>query len=141
MRKYLCTLIRFHQSMDFNIKKPTHIFAFIAILACLFLFIGYPLISLFSSSQVPVIYTQSMTDFQKLILEITLLFFQLFFVFIGFIFVPILWYKLVNKISLKEMYNRLNLRRERLEKTILWGFITVILAFALTITFNSSTFF
>jgi membrane protease YdiL (CAAX protease family) len=133
-RKYLCTLICFHQSMDFDVKKPTHIFAFIGLLASFVLFIGSPLISLFSSSQIPVIYTQSMTNFQKLTLEITLLFFQLFFVFIGFVFVPILWYKLVNKISLKEMFTRLNLRREGLGKAILWGFITIIIAFALTMT-------
>lgn len=120
--------------MDFNIKKPAHIFAFIGLLASFLLFIGSPLISLFSSSQIPVIYTPSMTSFQKLILEITLLFFQLFFVFIGFIFVPILWYKLVNKISLKEMFARLNLKREGFGKAIFWGFITIIIAFTLTIT-------
>ena len=120
--------------MDFNVKKPTHLFAFIAILASFLLFVGYPLITLFSSSQMPVIYTQSMTHFQKLTLEITLLLFQLFVVFIGFIFVPILWYKLVNKISLKEMFARLNLKRKGLDQAILWGFITIILAFALTIT-------
>ena len=120
--------------MDFNVKKPTHLFALIGLLGSFFLFIGYPLISLFSSSQIPVIYTQSMTPFQKLTLEIFLLFFQLLFVFTGLILVPILWYKLVNQISLKEMFARLNLRREGFEKAILWGFLTIIIAFALTMT-------
>ena len=53
-----------------------------------------------------------MTPFQKLTLEISLLFFQFLFVFAGLILVPFLWYKLVNQISLKEMFTRLNLRRE-----------------------------
>jgi len=120
--------------MDFDIKKPTHLFALILLLGSFILFIGYPLISLFSSSQVPLLYTQSMTPFQKLTFEIFLLFFQFLFVFAGFILVPVLWYKLVNQISLKEMFARLNLRREGFEKAILWGFITIIIAFALTMT-------
>jgi len=73
-----------------------------------------------------------MTPFQKLTLEISLLFFQFLFVFAGLILVPLLWYKLVNKISLKEMFARLNLRKEGLNNAILWGFITVIIAFAIT---------
>jgi hypothetical protein len=74
-----------------------------------------------------------MTPFQKLTLEVSLLFFQFLFVFAGLILVPLLWYKLVNKISLKEMFARLNLRKEGLNNAILWGFITVIIAFAITI--------
>ena len=120
--------------MDFNGKKLTHLFALILLLASFLLFIGYPLISLFSTSQVPVIYTQFMTPFQKLTFEIFLLFFQLLFVFAGFILVPILWYKLVNQISFKEMLARLNLRRQGIEKAILWGFLTVVVAFAITMT-------
>lgn len=118
--------------MDFNCQKLTHIFALIILFGSLFLFVGYPLISLFSSSQVPVINSQSMTPFQKLALEIFLLFFQLLFVFAGFILVPTLWYKLVNQISFKEMFARLNLRRQGIEKAILWGFLTVVVAFAIT---------
>ncbi|VVB62149.1 CAAX protease self-immunity [uncultured archaeon] len=120
--------------MDFDFKKPTHLFALIVLLGSFLLFIGYPLISLFSTSQTLEIYNQSMTPFQKLVIEVTLLFFQLFFVFVGLILVPILWYKLVNKISLKEMFTRLNLRREGFQMAILWGFITIIIAFAVTIT-------
>jgi hypothetical protein len=120
--------------MDFDIKKPTHLFALILLMGSIFLFVGYPLISLFSLSQVPEIFTPSMTPFQKLTLEITLLFFQFLFVFIGLILVPVLWYILVNKISIKEMFARLNLRREGFGKAILWGFITIVIAFTITIT-------
>jgi len=119
--------------MDFNFKKPTHIFAFLGLLGSFLLFVAYPLISLFSSSQIPVVYTQLMTPFQKLTLEISLLFFQFLFVFVGLIIVPLLWYKLVNQISLKEMFARLNLRKEGLNNAILWGIITVIIAFGVTI--------
>jgi len=118
--------------MDFNFKKPTHLFAFLGILGALFLFVVYPLIAVFSVTQIPSLYTPSMTPVQKLTLEASLLFFQFLFVFAGLILVPLLWYKLVNQISLKEMFVRLNLRKEGLHNAILWGFITVIIAFAIT---------
>jgi membrane protease YdiL (CAAX protease family) len=38
----------------------------------------------------------------------------------------------VNRITLKEMFARLYLRKEGLHNAILWGFITVIIAFAIT---------
>jgi len=118
--------------MDFNFKKPTHIVAFLAILGSLFLFVVYPLVTVFSFTQIPSLYTPSMTPDQKLTLEISLLFFQFLFVFFGLILVPLLWYKLVNRITVKEMFARLNLRKEGLHTAILWGFITVIVAFGIT---------
>jgi membrane protease YdiL (CAAX protease family) len=75
-----------------------------------------------------------MTPFQKLTIEISLLFFQFLFVFAGLILVPLLWYKLVNQISLKEMFAKLNLRKEGINNAILWGIITIIIAFGITIT-------
>jgi membrane protease YdiL (CAAX protease family) len=65
-------------------------------------------------------------------MEISLLFTQFLFVFAGLIVVPLVWYKFVNKISLKEMFTRLQLKREGLSNAVLWGFITVIIAFAIT---------
>jgi membrane protease YdiL (CAAX protease family) len=75
-----------------------------------------------------------MTPFQKLTIEISLLFFQFLFVFAGLILVPLLWYKLVNQISLKEMFAKLNLRKEGINNAILWGIITIIIAFGITMT-------
>ena len=120
--------------MDFSFKKPTHLFALLGLLGALFLFVVYPLISVFSVTPIPSLYTPSMTPVQKLTLEASLLFFQFLFVFAGLILVPLLWYKLVNQISLKEMFARLNLRKEGLHNAILWGFITVIVAFGITMT-------
>jgi membrane protease YdiL (CAAX protease family) len=118
--------------MDFNFKKPTHLIALLGLLGALLLFIGYPLISLLSASEIPVVYTQSMTPLQKITFEMALLFFQFLFVFVGLILVPWLWYKLVNQVSLKEMFARLNLKRAGLQNAILWGFVTIGIAFAVT---------
>lgn len=113
-----------------------HLVALLGLLGTLALFIGYPLLSVFSSTPIPPLYTPTMTPLQRLSIEISLLFIQFLFVFAGLILVPILWYKFVNQISLKEMFTRLQLRREGLSNAILWGFITVIVAFAVTISIS-----
>ena len=118
--------------MDFNFKKPIHLFAFLGVLGALFLFVVYPLIAVFSFTTIPSLYSPSMTPGQKLTLEISLLFLQFLFVFAGLILVPLLWFKLVNRITIKEIFARLNLRKEGLHNAILWGFITVIVAFGIT---------
>lgn len=120
--------------MDLNLKKPMHLIALLALVGTLALFIGYPLLSVFSSTSIPPLYTPTMTPLQRLSIEISLLFIQFLFVLAGLIIVPLLWYKFVNQISLKEMFTRLQLRREGLSNAILWGFITVIIAFAVTMT-------
>jgi membrane protease YdiL (CAAX protease family) len=120
--------------MDFNIRKPTHLLALLGLLCSISLFIISPVISIFFPTQIPSIYPPSMTPFQKEILQIFLLFFQLFFVFLGMIFVPFLWYALVNHLSFKEMLTRLNLRLHHLDSAILWGIIAIITAFTISIT-------
>lgn len=118
--------------MDFNFKKPLHLFALLGLLGSLFLFIAYPLLSLLLSSTIPEITPQSIPPSQKLTFEIILLIFQFMIVFTSFILVPLLWYTLVNQISLREILTRLKLRRKGIQNAIFWGFITIIIAFALT---------
>ncbi|MBN1860092.1 MAG: CPBP family intramembrane metalloprotease [Candidatus Thermoplasmatota archaeon] len=118
--------------MDFTFKKPTHVVALLGLSGSLLLFIGYPLFSLLYPMQIPSLYTEYMTPFQKITLEASLLFVQLLFVFISFIVVPIIWYSFVNRLSLKGMFARLQLRRAGLGNALLWGFITIVIAFLLT---------
>ena len=118
--------------MDFTLKKPMHLVALLGIIGSLALFIGYPLLSIFFSTEIPPVYTPTMTPLQRMTIEVTLLLTQFLFVFAGFIVVPLLWYKFVNNLSLKEMFHRLQLKREGLSDALLWGFITVIIAFAIT---------
>lgn len=118
--------------MDFTIKKPLHLIALLGLLGSLALFIGFPLLSIFYPTQIPSLYSPSMTPLQRMTLEISLLLTQFVFVFAGLIVVPLLWYKLVNQLTIKEMFQRLQLKREGLSNALLWGFITVIIAFAIT---------
>lgn len=120
--------------MDFDVKKPTHLVALLGLLGSLALFIVFPLVSLFLPTEIPAIYSPLMSPLQKLTVEMVLLFVQFLFVFAGLIFVPLLWYKVVNQISLKEMFSRLQLKKEGLDMALLWGFLTVIVAFGITLT-------
>lgn len=120
--------------MDFTFKKPIHLLALLLLFGTFALFIASPLISLFSSTQIPSLYSDSMVPLQRLTIEMLLLFFQFLFVFFGLILVPILWYKLVNQLSLKEIFAKVQLRREGLDMALLWGVITVIAAFGVTLT-------
>ncbi len=120
--------------MDFTFKKPIHLLALLLLLATFALFIASPLISLFSSTQIPSLYSDSMVPLQRLTIEMMLLFFQFLFVFFGLILVPILWYRVVNQLSLKEIFAKVQLRKEGLDMALLWGVITVIAAFGVTLT-------
>ncbi len=131
--KYLFTVAGSSHIMDFNFKKPSHLAALLLLLGSLALFIAYPVFSLYYSAPITSLYTESMTSFQRLTIEVILLLTQLFFVFIGLIIIPILWYILVNRISLKEMFARVQLKQEEWDLALLWGVITVIFAFALIV--------
>ena len=104
--------------MDFNIKKPTHIFALLVILFAFFLIIVYPALSFFgvfpSTQTAGMEITESLILFSSIIAVL---------IFLG---TPFLWYLLVNKYSIKEMLFNLKLRSERIDEAFLWGILAAI---------------
>ncbi|MEM0493054.1 MAG: CPBP family intramembrane glutamic endopeptidase [Candidatus Thermoplasmatota archaeon] len=66
-----------------------------------------------------------------------MLLFQLIFVFfIMLLGVPLLWYSIVNKCSIKDTFLRLRLKRENLRISLLWGFIGFLAAFFIVLIIN-----
>jgi hypothetical protein len=64
--------------------------------------------------------------------EIITLFVQLIFLVFGvFIGVPLLWYILVNNLSLTEISSRIKLKVKGLDMALLWGVISVMVGFSL----------
>ncbi len=115
--------------MDFNIRKPTHIFALIMIIITFLIFIFLPLLTYFGMSFST--QTNQINGTQGsfgIIFEIILLLFQILIVIGLFILVPILWYFIVNNFSINEMVNQLKLRKQGIDIAILWGLITAIAA-------------
>ncbi|MBN1280060.1 MAG: CPBP family intramembrane metalloprotease [Candidatus Thermoplasmatota archaeon] len=119
--------------MDFRITKPTHVFAFLCVCGSLFLFVLLPILSVFFPLNITSVYSESMSDAMRLALEVFLVLFQFGFVFIFLILVPILWYVLVNHSSLREVWARLQLRRDNLSTALVWSVIAIVVAFAVSI--------
>ena len=124
--------------MDFNYKKPTHLFAMLAVLAAFFMLIGLSLLTFFnmlpttSTSQL-----SSLSENSRFFVEIFTLVIQLLIVVIGiFLIVPLLWYTLVNKFSLRQIFDKLQLRLKGIDKALLWGILAVFAGFAITIVIN-----
>jgi len=115
--------------MDFNVRKPTHIFALIMIIITFLIFIFLPLLTYFGMSFST--QTNQISGTQGsfgIIFEIILLLFQILIVIGLFILVPFMWYFIVNKFSIKEIVNQLKLRIQGIDIAFLWGIITAIAA-------------
>jgi len=76
--------------------------------------------------------TQTTTGY-SVVFEVVILLLQFVFVVFLFILVPLLWYALVNRLRPKEMFSRLRLRTEGLDKAVVWGVLTAIAAFIVMI--------
>jgi len=118
--------------MDFNIKKPLHILSLLLLTLSFFFIIIVPILSFagtFPSTQS--IEFQEMSEAIQFISEIFFLIFQLILVFGFMVVIPFLWYFLVNNCNLKEIFNRLKLRFENIDKAFLWGILSAITIFFL----------
>ena len=120
--------------MDFNYKNPAHLFAFLMIMASLLMFIIVPILSYFgifaADATGPIENIPS--DF-KLFFELFVLILQGIFVIVLLILSPYVWYTLVNKLSWKQMLERIHLHTKQLDMALLWGIITAIAAFVFVI--------
>jgi len=116
--------------MDFNIKKPLHILALILVTLSFFFIIIVPILSFagtFPSTQS--IEFQEVSESIKLISEIFFLIFQLVLVYGLMVVIPFLWYFLVNNFNLKEIFSRIKLKSENIDKAFLWGITSAIVIF------------
>ena len=116
--------------MDFDIRKPSHIFAALILSVTFFLIIIMPILSYFDASVPSEI--GEMAQFPELIqilFEIILLTIQLTLVIVLLIFFPIIWYAVVNRLRLREIFNRLKLRLEGIDVAFLWGILSAIIMF------------
>jgi len=124
--------------MDFNFRKPTHLLAFGALFIAFFLLIGLSMLSFIgigpstASSQISTVPASL-----QIYVEIFALIIQLLVVVIGiFLGVPFLWYLLVNKLTVRQMLERVQLRKANFDRALLWGIFAVFIAFAITIIIN-----
>ena len=123
--------------MNFNIKKSSHIFSLLLLIFAFLVLFVFPILSFLEVGIFASIESTQITKMSnniRLIFEIIALLFQILFIVFGlFIGIPFIWYFLVNKISLKEIYARLNLRFEEIDIAILWAIIAVVTGFMMTV--------
>ena len=115
--------------MDFDIKKPSHLFVLLLILVTFAFIIIMPILSFFgiiSSTQS----TQDMETLSKsLFFQTFLLVFQLLIVIGLLIIIPFIWYYIVNHYELRKIFKRLKLTFENIDIAFLWGIVATILIF------------
>ncbi len=115
--------------MDFDFKKPAHILALILILVTFIFIIIIPFLTYFGLG--PFTPSEQFPQSYQILFEIILLFIQITFVFLLLVIFPILWYLLVNKIHIKEIFARLRLRMEGIDIALLWGVVAALIVFGL----------
>ena len=114
--------------MDFNFKKPMHIFALLLFCVSFLIIFGSSLFTLFSAVETPTI-----PDEYKLIVNIIAVIAQ-FFVFIIFmILVPVIWYLLVNDLGIKQIKEKLLLSFKNIRVSVFWGFLAFLIIGGLNI--------
>jgi len=95
-----------HTHMDFNFKKPLHIFSLLVLIFAFFMIIISPFLSFFLTPN-----TTENLDYTE-----TLLLFASIITVLIFVGVPFIWFYFVNGLSIKEMYKELQLKKEKLMK-------------------------
>ena len=108
--------------MDFDIRKPAHIFSLLLIVVTFLLVIISPIITFFTGGtsgridQYP-----GIPGSYRLIFEIFVLIFSLAFAIALLIFFPLIWYFLVNNYTLKQTLSKLRLNFDKIDMVFLWG--------------------
>jgi len=109
--------------MDFNIKKPTHIFALLVLLFAFFMVIISPILSFFG------VFSSLETSMVELT-ESVIVLGSLITVLI-FVVTPLIWYLLVNRCGIREMLYNLKLRSEGIDTAFLWGILAAVVMFVI----------
>jgi hypothetical protein len=115
--------------MDFDFKKPSHLFTLLLILLTFAFIIVMPILSFFgiisSTQNTPV----SENISESLFFQIYLLVFQLLIVIGLLIIIPIIWYYIVNRYDLRKIFEKLKLTFVNIDIAFLWGIVATIIIF------------
>lgn len=108
--------------MDFNIRKPAHIFALVILIIVFIIIVILPTTTFILS-----FYEQLITDqIEKVNYPEYVLILSSIITILIFVGTPLIWYFLVNKFTIKEMLYNLKLRSEKIDSAFLWGVIAAI---------------
>ena len=113
--------------MDLNLKNPTHLIAVFLVLLSLLMFVAVPIFTYFGSFGDVTSATSQIGEFPegfKIVFEIFALLMQLTLVAILFVLVPFVWYKIVNKFSIRQMIEAIRLKKDQMDMALIYGIVT-----------------
>ncbi len=121
------------ECMDFSIKKPTHVLALVAVLSLFLIIIVLPVLSFFDFFPAIDEKIRTIPEEVQSVFEITVLGLQLVIIIGLFIGIPALWYILVQRLSIKHILERLQIKKQGLPSAAVWGFIAMICGFIIVL--------
>ena len=115
--------------MDFEFKKPSHLFSLFLILLTFAFIIVTPFLSFFGiiSSTQNITISENLSE--SIFFQIYLLVFQLLIVIGLLIIIPIIWYYIVNRYDLRKIFEKLKVTLKNIDNAFLWGIVTTIIIF------------
>jgi membrane protease YdiL (CAAX protease family) len=125
--------------MAFDLKNISHLFAAFMLIVTFIVILGLPLITLVFplTNMNSINLIDNLEGYYAILYEIFLLIFQLIIVIILFVIVPIVWYRLVNNCSMKELLRRINIKRDQLDMVFVWGIITALISLGMVLIIGS----
>jgi membrane protease YdiL (CAAX protease family) len=122
--------------MEFDYKNPAHLVALFLLFMSFIMFVAVPIITFFGffgDMESTTAILQGYPEGFKIIFELFALLLQLTLVVILFVLVPFVWYKLVNKYSIKQMVEAIRLKKQNLDMAFVYGIITAAITFGVII--------
>jgi membrane protease YdiL (CAAX protease family) len=119
--------------MDFNFKKPLHILALFFLSLSFLIIVVMPVFSFFgffgTAETENLEQINQLSPSFRLMFEIITLLIQFALVIFFMIFVPLIWYLLVNRYDLKKIFKSLMLKKKNLDKLLVFAGIAAVLMF------------
>lgn len=116
--------------MDFNIRKPAHILAFLMLLVSFIVIIILPILTFINVG--PSVDDPEIAESLQLLNEVFILIFQLILALVLFILIPIFWYLLVNNLSVKDALNKMRIKFDNIDIAFLYGILATVGMYALS---------
>lgn len=121
--------------MDFNYRKPFHIFALLLFLVTIFFYFIYPIYTFITNQSIS--QSEELQDIiGNLTIEIYFLITELIFAFILLVFIPLSWYIIVNTISFRKAISKIRITLENIDIAFLWGIFAAILIYIIIFVFS-----
>lgn len=121
--------------MDFNYKKPAHYIPVLLLLITIYLFLIEPIRLFFTDNALSSVEDLGLThisDAVYVIFQALFVLLELFLALFLLVIIPLLWYLIINKQSLKGALVSMQLQKKNMKQALLWAGVAVAASFTLS---------